>query len=104
MPPFTVPAAGTTHCEVPVVGRVNCVGPWYGGLSVLLTPLLLGSGWVMVLVGHCTRNDCAMAGSAHRLSTARAIDARVLDIRPPPRRARRACGTPSEKGREALAA
>src|SRR5271157_4349200 len=63
MPPFTVPAVGTTHCCVPVVGRVNCVGPLYAGLSVLV---VVGSGWVNVLVGHCTRNDCAAAGSAAR--------------------------------------
>src|SRR5215469_11899756 len=49
--PFTVPAVGTAHCCEPVAGLVNCVGPLYGG-SELLFP-----GWVIVLGGHCTRND-----------------------------------------------
>src|SRR5579863_8528185 len=68
MAPFTV--AGTGATKAPVVGTeeliakpVNCVGPWYGG-SALLTPWLFGSGCVMVLVGHYTRNDCALAATA----------------------------------------
>src|ERR1700740_2211094 len=44
---------------------VNTVGPLYVG-SVLFTPVLLGSGCVMVLVGHCTRNDCAWAPTARQ--------------------------------------
>src|SRR5215472_1915178 len=54
MTPFTC-AVGTTHCAEPLVGRVNCVGPLYAR-SALLLP-----GCVMVLVGHCTRKDWALA-------------------------------------------
>jgi hypothetical protein len=74
MAPFTVPEVGTTHCCPPVVGLVNCVGPLYAG-SVLLHPGLVGfvvqpvvvTGCVIVLVGHCTRNDCALAAAAAKV-------------------------------------
>src|SRR5271169_3544375 len=83
MAPFTVPAVGNTYWFPPVVGLVNCVGPLYG-VSVLLTPLLVGSGWVMVLVGHWTRNDCALAGVARTQISAPRItgrDTNLLSIR-----------------------
>src|SRR6516225_2228580 len=82
MAPFTVVADGDMY---PWELSANCVGPLYGG-----SELLVDAVWVTVLSGHCTRNDCPKAGSAHRLSTAKAIPARVLHIRPPPRLARRA--------------
>ncbi|PWT81393.1 MAG: hypothetical protein C5B58_09900 [Acidobacteria bacterium] len=73
MAPFTVPVVGTTKSPVvplgtPDAGALNCVGPLYAG-SELLHPGPVGlvlqfvpvNGCVMVLVGHCTRNDCALA-------------------------------------------
>src|SRR5580704_15414098 len=66
--PFTVAGVGVTKSPLvpagtPGVGALNCVGPLYGG-SELFTPVFPGSGWVIVLVGHCTRNDCALAATA----------------------------------------
>src|SRR5579864_3219899 len=75
MAPFTVPAIGVTKSPcvplgTPTVGGLNCVGPLYKG-SVLLhlgpvgfVPQLVPvNGWVMVEVGHCTRNDWALAAT-----------------------------------------
>jgi hypothetical protein len=47
MAPFTL-AVGFRY---PPEAGANVVGAVYGG-SELLTPVLFGSGWVIVLVGH----------------------------------------------------
>jgi hypothetical protein len=71
MAPFTVPAVGVTKPPVvpagAVVGTVNCVGPLYAG-SELFAP-----GCVIVLVGHCTRNDCALAAAAAKATMSTGI-------------------------------
>src|ERR1700682_3339853 len=45
---------------------VGVVGPTYAGSELLSWSV--DDGCVIVLVGHCTRNDCARAGNASRAS------------------------------------
>src|SRR5512140_2065390 len=58
MAPFTS-ALGFRYW--PVGSSVKDVGPAYAGSASLLA-----FGWVIVLLGHWTRNDCAPAGDASR--------------------------------------
>src|SRR5271167_2739729 len=88
MAPFTVPATGVTKSPLvppgtPRAGALNCVGPLYAG-SVLLHPVLVGlvlqlvpvSGCVMVEVGHCTRNDWALAATVAKATRRTGIQTR----------------------------
>src|ERR1700682_2927878 len=43
---------------------VGVVGPTYAGSELLSWSV--DDGCVIVLIGHCTRNDCARAGNASR--------------------------------------
>src|SRR5579862_2444736 len=58
--PFTF-ALGTKYPLVPIE---SVVGPAYAGSELLSWS---ADGWVMVLVGHCTRNDCAFATAARHI-------------------------------------
>jgi hypothetical protein len=63
----------------------NCVGPLYGG-SELLIPVPDRSGCVIVLVGHCTRNDWALAATVAKTTTRMEIQTRddfLMAVQPP---------------------
>src|SRR5579864_3835961 len=61
---------------------VNAVGPRYVGSALVLARL---DGWVIVLVGHCTRKLWAPAGSATSSNSAAAPRRHnsTLDMSPP---------------------
>ena len=65
----------------------TAVADVYGGSELLLAAV----GCVMVLVGHCTLNDCAIAGipaTSTNTDRYRAVRAFLLDINFPPREGR----------------
>ena len=66
------------------LGRVDVGRPTNVGSALLLA----ATGWVMVLPGHCTRNDWAMAGNVKLLMRPTASHQRALDITPPTIRGR----------------
>src|SRR5882672_8407413 len=52
-----------------LIAPFTAVALVYAGSALLLAAV----GWVRVLVGHCTWNDCAAAGSATRASKVAAM-------------------------------